>query len=295
MYEERDNGESYTNDVFIAGVNQFIQTAESNGVIDNNNKIRCPCMRCKNRRFIHKRMMEEHLYKYGFTPDSFHWTLHGEDLVETDYINNYYIIPHPITDPVFDYEEQNENHDEAPSRNIVHESHADIPESSNSDPAYEGCTTETQLSINMKMLATKASYGLSEGAFNAVCGMMKNLIGGGENNIPSSFRQSKKLVAYLGMGYQWIDVCVRGCMIYYGCDESITACCICSEPRYHHPRHTESSSSYQRNARCQMFYLPIIPRLQRLFLSEYLAREMCWHATPRTDVHRMVHPSDGES
>ncbi|CAM9000966.1 unnamed protein product [Rhodiola kirilowii] len=22
---------------------------------------------------------------------------------------------------------------------------------------------------------------------------------------------------------------------------------------------------------------------------------MCWHATPRADVHRMVHPSDGES
>ncbi|CAM8978234.1 unnamed protein product [Rhodiola kirilowii] len=47
------------------------------------------------------------------------------------------------------------------------------------EPAYEGCTTETELSINMKMLATKANYGLSEGAFNAVCGTMKNLMGGG--------------------------------------------------------------------------------------------------------------------
>ncbi|CAM8990577.1 unnamed protein product [Rhodiola kirilowii] len=252
--------------------------------------------------------MEEHLYKYGFIPNYLNWTLHGEDLVEIEYVNNYPTIPHPITvDPVLDCEEENSTHD--------HGSPADIPDLSNfgehqtenfqakrffnllnscSDPAYEGCTTETELSINMKMLATKATYGLSEGAFNAVCGMMKNLIGG-ENNIPSSFKQSKKLVADLGMGYQRIDICVGGCMIYYGCDESMTVCRICSESRYHRPRCAESSSSYQRNARCQMFYLPIIPRLQRLFLLKILASEMCWHDTPRADVHRMFHPSEGES
>ncbi|CAM8905895.1 unnamed protein product [Rhodiola kirilowii] len=57
------------------------------------------------------------------------------------------------------------------------------------------------------------------------------------------------------MGYQRIDVCIDGCMIYYGCDESMT----------------------------------------RLFLSQSLASEMCWHASPRDDMYRMVHPSDGES
>ncbi|CAM8943732.1 unnamed protein product [Rhodiola kirilowii] len=162
------------------------------------------------------------------------------------------------------------------------------------EPAYSGCTTETELSINIKMLATKANYGLSEGAFNAVCGTMKNLVGG-ENKIPSSFKDAKKLVADLGIGYRRIDVCVKGCMIYYGCDESLTVCRFCSERRYHRPRSTESSSTYQRNAKKQMFYLPIIPRLQRLFLSESLAKEMSWHALPKADVHRMVHPSDGES
>ncbi|KAL9680330.1 hypothetical protein QQ045_018208 [Rhodiola kirilowii] len=145
---------------------------------------------------------------------------------------------------------------------------------SSSEPAYEGCTTETELSINMKMLATKANYGFSKGAFNAICGTMKNLIGG-ENKIPSSFKQSKKLVADLGMGYQWIDVGVGGCIIYYGCDESMTVCRFCSKPRYRHSRRIESSSSYQCHARSQMFYFPIIPQLQRLFLSQSLASEMC--------------------
>ncbi|KAL9676435.1 hypothetical protein QQ045_004649 [Rhodiola kirilowii] len=75
----------------------------------------------------------------------------------------------------------------------------------------------------------------------------------------------------------------------------MTVCRICSESRYHRPRCAESLSSYQRDARFQMLYLSIIPRLHRLFLSQSLASEMCWHATHRADVHRMVHPSDGES
>ncbi|CAM8943456.1 unnamed protein product [Rhodiola kirilowii] len=233
MYEERAHGESYTNDVFIAGVNNFIETAVSKGFPTSDNTIHCPCTKCKNRRFINIRMMEEHLYKYGFIPNYFNWTLHDEDLAEMQYVNTYPTIPHPSTiDPIIDSEEENSTHDNAAFPEIVHDfaSPADIPESSTfgehqtknfeanrffnllnscSNPAYEGCTTETELSINMKMLATKANYGLSEGAFNVVCGTMKNLIGG-ENKIPSSFKQSKKLVADLGMGYQRIDVCVGG-------------------------------------------------------------------------------------
>ncbi|KAL9679112.1 hypothetical protein QQ045_016967 [Rhodiola kirilowii] len=60
------------------------------------------------------------------------------------------------------------------------------------EPAYEGCTTETEISINMKMLATKANYGFSEGAFNAICGTMKNLMGGGRirSYLPSNSQRN---------------------------------------------------------------------------------------------------------
>ncbi|CAM8965573.1 unnamed protein product [Rhodiola kirilowii] len=148
------------------------------------------------------------------------------------YVNTCPTIPDPITvDPVCDSEEDIWSHAAFPEMVPNFASPPDIPESSNfsehqtdnfeanrffnllyssSKPAYEGCSTETELSINMKMLATKANYGLSEGAYNA----------------------SKKLVADLGMGYQRIDVCVGGCMIYYGCDESMTVCRFYSEPRY---------------------------------------------------------------
>ncbi|KAL9690324.1 hypothetical protein QQ045_010721 [Rhodiola kirilowii] len=201
MYEARAHGELYTNDVFIAGVNNFIETVVSKGFLVSDNTIHCPCRKRKNWRFINIRMMEEHLYKYDFTPNYFNWTLHDEDLAEMQYVNTCPTIPEPTTiDRVLDSKEEIWSHTAFPEMVPNFASPADIPESSNfgehqsknleanrffnllnssSEPASEGCTTETELSINMKMLVTKAHYGLSEGAFNTVCGTMKNLIGGG--------------------------------------------------------------------------------------------------------------------
>ncbi|CAM9000938.1 unnamed protein product [Rhodiola kirilowii] len=98
MYEARAHGESYTNDVFIAGVNNFIESAVSKDFLASDNTIRCPCTKCKNRRFINLTMMEEHLYKYGFTPNYVNWTLHDEDLVDIQYENNSATMPDPSTD-----------------------------------------------------------------------------------------------------------------------------------------------------------------------------------------------------
>ncbi|CAM8997687.1 unnamed protein product [Rhodiola kirilowii] len=146
------------------------------------------------------------------------------------YANTFSTVPAPtIFYPVIDTEEHFLHADAFPEMVPEIGTSDDIAESSNymehqtenfeankffnllnscGEPAYSGCTTETELSINMKMLATKANYGLSEGAFNAICGMMKALIGG--HKIPSSFKESKKLVSDLELGYQRIDVCVRG-------------------------------------------------------------------------------------
>ncbi|CAM8959030.1 unnamed protein product [Rhodiola kirilowii] len=234
MYEARAPGESYTNDVFIAGVKNFIETAMSKDFLASDNTIRCPCTKCKNRRFINIRKMEEHLYKYGFTPKCFNWTLHGEDLAETNKIWSHASFAEMFPDFASPNDiPQWSNFGEQQIQNVEVNRFFNLLNSS-SEPAYKGCTTETELSINMKMLATKANYGFSEGAFNAMCGTMKILIGGG-NKIPSSFKQSKKLLADLGMGYKRIDVCVGGCMIYYGYDKSMTVCHFCSKPRYHRP------------------------------------------------------------
>ncbi|CAM8879644.1 unnamed protein product [Rhodiola kirilowii] len=316
MYDMRVPGKSYNNETFMVGVRGFVETAVARGQLDSNKLMRCPCSKCKNKKYPEIGKVEEHLYKYGFVPNYYNWLLHGEDLAPITYapVNDGYVSPDFDQNVTFEADETGIDNrlpqmisDLAGQSWAPPESANFQPENQNDErnsyfnlmqysslPAYDGCTTETELSINMKLLATKANYGFSEAAFDSICGTIKNLIGG-ENRIPASFRESKKVVSELGMGFKRIDVCVRGCMIYYAEDESLLLCRFYGEPRYEPTRNAESSTSYKRNARSEMFYLPIIPRLQRLFISETSASEMSWHAKPRHDANTMVHPSDGES
>ncbi|KAL9687164.1 hypothetical protein QQ045_031562 [Rhodiola kirilowii] len=162
------------------------------------------------------------------------------------------------------------------------------------DPAYEGCTTETELSMHMKLLQTKTDYNLSEAAYNSICQILQGLADS-DNRLPKLFSQSKKIIKDLAMGYQRIDVCGNGCLIYYAESESLTNCTFCGESRYHPPSSTSSSNGYTRVAKSSMFYLNIIPRIQRLSMMSSTAEHMYWHASRRDDKNKMVHPSDGES
>ncbi|KAL9663276.1 hypothetical protein QQ045_028115 [Rhodiola kirilowii] len=165
---------------------------------------------------------------------------------------------------------------------------------SSCDPAYEGCTTETELSFHMKLLQTKTDYNLSESAYNSICQLIQRLADC-ENRLPKSFSHSKKFIKDLGMGYERIDVCENGCMIYYTEADSLTVCTFCGESRFQSNSTTTISSGYVRVAKSSMFYLNIIPLLQRLFMTQSIAEHMSWHASRRDDANKMVHPSDGQS
>jgi hypothetical protein len=63
---------------YITGVRRFINFAFS---IDKNisgGKIRCPCGRCKNQKFLKEDDVCKHLLTKGFLPCYENWTVHGE-------------------------------------------------------------------------------------------------------------------------------------------------------------------------------------------------------------------------
>ncbi|KAL9667674.1 hypothetical protein QQ045_002038 [Rhodiola kirilowii] len=305
MYNQRVTDQSYNNDAFNQGVGVFIQTAYANGHIFEGSMIRCPCSKCKHNKFIKVQESERHLFTFEFVGDYYNWTLHGEEIAHTsypayqhhlnendtsfmdqqmpDYVHQFGGVDSHFADMVHDVAEPNEDASKF----------YDLFQSS-CQPVFEGCTSETQLSISMKLLQTKTDHGLSEAAYDSLCGTINNLLDC-DNRMPKSFRETKRLVSDLGMGFIRIDVCISGCMIYYGEDESMTQCPHCKEARYKEDRNVKSSASYQRISRSQMFYLPIIPRLQRLFLNATTASNMTWHALNNRDRTVMVHPSDGES
>ncbi|KAL9675553.1 hypothetical protein QQ045_003755 [Rhodiola kirilowii] len=307
MYNQCVPGKSYCNEKFMLGVRKFVQFAVSRCGYSGGSIIRRPCRKCKNKKYHEAGVVESHLYNSGFTPNYYNWTYHGEDLANVIYsdatevdqnmqtvsLDQQYSPYVPGIDVgTVDSRFQNMISDVAgPSWDVPNYT-PDLPDEPNEiamefynlfksscDPAYEGCTTETELSMHMKLLQTKTDYNLSEAAYNSICQILQGLVDS-DNRLPKSFSQSKKIIKDLAMGYQRIDdVCENGCLIYYDESESLTNCTFCCESRYHPPSSASSSNGYTRVAKSSMFYLNIIPRIQRLFMMSSTAEHMSWHAS----------------
>ncbi|KAL9690725.1 hypothetical protein QQ045_011133 [Rhodiola kirilowii] len=278
MYNRCVPEKSYCNESFLLGVREFIQLAISRCGYSGGNRIRCPCRKCKNKKHHEVGVVETHLYNSGFTANYYNWTYHGEDLAHVEYsqASQFDQIPQNVSvdhqysayvdlliSPVIDQETvdsqfQNMIADVAGPSWDVPNNASTLPHEPNEiarkfynlfksscDPAYEGCTTETELSMHMKLLQTKTDYNLSEAAYNSICQIIQSLADS-NNRLPKSFSQSKKFVKDLDMGYTRIDVCENGCMIYYAEFESLTVCPFCDESRYHTPSRASSSSNYVR-------------------------------------------------
>ena len=120
-----------------------------------------------------------------------------------------------------------------------------------------------------------------------------------KENMPTSYYNAKRMVSKLGLEVKRINCCIRGCMLFYGNefgtnDGELEQCKFCNSSRYLVPSKGVDRKK-KRVAVKSMFYLPIIPRLQRMFASMHSASQMTWHYTNKTSSGMMRHPSDGEA
>ncbi|XP_049367943.1 uncharacterized protein LOC125832793 [Solanum verrucosum] len=107
--------------------------------------------------------------------------------------------------------------------------------------------------------------------------------------IPDNFFKAKRLVSKLGLSSMRIHCCENGCMLYYKDDIDLESCKFCGKSCY---KQTPSGKKVPIKA---MHYLPLIPRLKRLYASNRSAPHMRWHHENRRPPGVMCHPSDGEA
>jgi hypothetical protein len=110
--------------------------------------------------------------------------------------------------------------------------------------------------------------------------------------------RSKKFVVGLGMNYKKIDVCERNCMLSYKEHKDDTECMHCSRSKYVKVVNEDGASVTTIVAVKQLRYMPITPRLKRLYLSEETAKQMRWHKEGKCDSevpNIMLHPTDTEA
>ena len=114
-----------------------------------------------------------------------------------------------------------------------------------------------------------------------------------DNTIPQDFYRTKKLVSKLGLTAEKIDCCINGCMLYYDEQSEDKQYKFCRAGRYKSRSH--ANSKYKEVPMKRMHYLPLIPRLKRLYASMSSAPHMTWHYENRREPGILCHPSDGEA
>ena len=145
------------------------------------------------------------------------------------------------------------------------------------EPLYEGAL-DSKLSISARLLPSKSNWNVPDQCLDC---------------LPKKIYDAKRLVSKLGLEAKRIDCCMDGCMLYYNSDGALTEYKFCNKPKYR--AYTVGRSNRKLVPVKVMFYLPIIPRLQRIFASMQTTSQMTWHYENRRSSGMLRHPSNGEA
>ena len=156
-------------------------------------------------------------------------------------------------------------------------------------PLYDGCSTHSELSAAVRLLSIKSDYKMPQNCFNEVVQLMKDMCPP-NNPLSNNYGQTKKVVKDRGNNVVQIDCFRKDCMLFYKEDANLDACKFCGYSRWKRQRSQWKNQNPLPYSR--MHYLPLKPRLQRLYASRSSAEHMRWHYEHRREDGVICHPSD---
>ncbi|KAH0934509.1 LOW QUALITY PROTEIN: hypothetical protein HID58_011626 [Brassica napus] len=78
MDQRIDPQSNSVSEVFLGGINAFLQFACNQADYEERQTLLCPCARCKNVKQRDAKVVSRHLFLYGFKGNYYVWTSHGE-------------------------------------------------------------------------------------------------------------------------------------------------------------------------------------------------------------------------
>ncbi|XP_038982911.1 uncharacterized protein LOC120110936 [Phoenix dactylifera] len=302
-----ENG--YIRAEFCDGVKGFLEFAFTQLEYCSGDKIRCPCMRCDNQKFLNRDTVNVHLLRKGFTPGYSTWFAHGELLGAVAPVSTSAVEASTSMDVGCEHGQQYRTmvmeamgpEEELHLSSALEVNHKEEPNKDAADfysllkdaevPLWEGCKKHYKLSAITQLLNCKSEFNMSISCYDRIMKIVKNMLPESEK-LPLDFYQSKKMLRKLGLEYKSIDVCENNCMLFYKETENLIECTICGHPRYKLRRNDGGGRRKDVPYR-RLRYLPITPRLQRLFMSSRTAENMSWHVKGG-DSDEMVHPASNQ-
>ncbi|KAG6407164.1 hypothetical protein SASPL_130148 [Salvia splendens] len=187
---------------FIDGLDKFINFAVQHPSRINVTKVRYPCARCDNKKFLHTDMVKEHLVKKGFALSYYYWRFHYN--VEASSNLRWMVSMHcdpplnPYQHIVHDAWGQPGAHEhwqyvpptymQEPHINELQQFY-NLLEASKSD-LWAGCDY-SELSTNARTMTMKSELRMSQRAVGGLCQFMEERLPK-PNRMPSSFYKCKK-------------------------------------------------------------------------------------------------------
>ncbi|XP_050238195.1 uncharacterized protein LOC126687682 [Mercurialis annua] len=256
---------------YIQGVKNFLNVAKD--FTDSNGKVRCPCKNCIN---IYLKPLQEvkmDLYQYGISENYTNWVHHGETSQPRDSFDGAINSDNELED----------------SGNDVSEMLDDMCNATFMDTDMEDRLANQDNNMLKGEVAKFAklwndSHLISH--FFSNLELFKDALPKGET-LPSSSDEDKKLMRDLGLGYVIIDACVNDCVLFWKENENLDTCPTCKAPRW-----KLGFGKRKKVAQKILRHFPLVPRLQRLFMSKDIGENMRWHKEKRVDDDTIRHLAD---
>ncbi|XP_042974597.1 uncharacterized protein LOC122306228 [Carya illinoinensis] len=254
--------------------------------------------------------VETHLFIKGFNPTYTQWIFHGEEetrpLIDVDsdfdlsdedeYIDD---IDHMLDDiwaGTFHNVPQGSQGDTIPMPSCP-----SVPESTSCKPSFDqlledarrplftGCTKFSKLSFVVKLLHIKTLGGWSIKSFD----MLLKLLRAAFPDVawPSSYEEARSLERGLGFKYHKIHACPNDCILFWKENADKNECPVCKASRW--MSNTHGTRVIPQKV---LRHFPLVPRLQRLYMSTKISTDMRWHKDQRATTDTIMrHPADFES
>ncbi|KAI5339055.1 hypothetical protein L3X38_018327 [Prunus dulcis] len=290
-------------DEYLDGIEDFIEFARRQN--PGATRIRCPCRRCNNTLWETIENVGFHLVRNGMIETYSIWNLHGEQVDHASSSNAPRVDNvEPIVDPndqvvgiiqdAFPFASTNinqEGEDDVPTPidSAEFEQYEKLLKNANQE-LYPGCESFSVLTAIVELMHGKIKYRMSNLCFDYFLGVFKRMLPT-DNCLPKDHKHAQKVLHGLGLGYEKIHACKNNCMLFYKEHETLDTCPICNESRFKMTSQNRTTKIPQKVMR----YLPLKPRLQRLYMSTHTATDMRWHKEKRVDDDVMRHPADGEA
>jgi hypothetical protein len=236
---------------------------------------KCPCTNCQNYRFLNQDEVQVHLCQEGFMPNYLVWHDHREVELpvvgaESDGNEDDDRMDEMLADIGRDYEVGSGEQGQPSEVQNIYRLLAAAEEK-----VHDG-TDVTILQAVTHLMAMKSKYNFSNQCYNDHVKLIIDLIPM-KHNMLKDLYQSNKIVSDLDMNYEKIDVCEKNCMLFLKEHNDDTECMHCGRCRYMKVRNEDGVSVTTKVATKQLCYIPIMPRLKWLFLSEEIVKQMRWH------------------